>query len=34
VTMEQMEQGASCGACHDGGTAFTVKENCETCHNM
>lgn len=34
VTMEQMEKGESCGACHDGGTAFTVKENCETCHKM
>lgn len=34
VTMTQMEGGASCGACHDGGTAFTVKENCETCHKM
>ena len=32
TTMEQMEKGESCGACHDGGTAFTVKENCETCH--
>lgn len=34
VSMEQMEKGESCGACHDGGTAFTVKENCETCHKM
>lgn len=34
ATMEQMEKGASCGACHDGGAAFTVKENCETCHKM
>ena len=25
VSMEKMEQGDSCGACHDGGTAFTVK---------
>lgn len=32
ATMEQMEKGASCGTCHDGGTAFTVKENCESCH--
>lgn len=30
--MEKMEKGESCGACHDGGTAFSVKENCETCH--
>jgi c(7)-type cytochrome triheme protein len=33
-TMTQMEKGASCGACHDGSAAFTVKENCETCHQM
>lgn len=32
ATMEKMEKGESCGACHDGGTAFTVKENCDTCH--
>ena len=34
ATMTDMEGGKSCGACHDGGTAFTVKENCETCHKM
>jgi c(7)-type cytochrome triheme protein len=33
-TMTQMEAGESCGACHDGKGAFTVKENCETCHKM
>ena len=33
-TMEQMEKGEACGTCHDGGTAFTVKENCEKCHKM
>lgn len=32
ATMEKMEKGESCGACHDGATAFTVKENCEACH--
>ncbi|WP_367619012.1 cytochrome c3 family protein, partial [Pelotalea chapellei] len=21
-----------CGACHDGKQAFTVKQNCATCH--
>lgn len=31
-TMADMEKGSSCGACHDGKTAFTVKENCERCH--
>lgn len=34
TTMTQMEKGESCGACHDGSTAFTVKENCDTCHKM
>jgi len=34
ATMAQMEKGTSCGACHDGSTAFGVKEgnNCVTCH--
>ena len=32
VTMKAMEQGKSCGACHNGKKAFTVKENCESCH--
>ncbi|MBI1920215.1 MAG: cytochrome c3 family protein [Geobacter sp.] len=32
VTMKQMEGGVSCGSCHDGSTAFTVKENCTKCH--
>lgn len=32
VTMKAMEQGKSCGACHNGKKAFSVKENCENCH--
>lgn len=32
VSMSEMEKGKSCGACHDGKGAFTVKENCESCH--
>ncbi|NOY12379.1 MAG: cytochrome c3 family protein [Deltaproteobacteria bacterium] len=32
VSMAEMEQGKSCGACHNGETAFSVKENCESCH--
>ena len=32
VTMKAMEQGKSCGACHNGKKAFSVKENCESCH--
>jgi c(7)-type cytochrome triheme protein len=32
TTMKAMEQGSSCGACHDGSTAFSVKEDCVTCH--
>ncbi|HEY5974152.1 MAG TPA: cytochrome c3 family protein [Geobacteraceae bacterium] len=31
-TMAQMEGGESCGTCHDGKTAFSVKENCQRCH--
>ncbi len=34
VTMAEMEKGKSCGVCHDGKSAFTVKENCEKCHKM
>jgi c(7)-type cytochrome triheme protein len=34
VTMEDMEKGESCGACHDGSTAFGVAEDCESCHEM
>jgi c(7)-type cytochrome triheme protein len=30
--MKAMEQGKSCGACHNGKVAFSVKENCESCH--
>ena len=33
-TMEDMENGEACGACHDGSTAFSVKENCDSCHQM
>ena len=34
VTMSEMENGKSCGGCHDGKTAFSVKEKCESCHKM
>lgn len=34
ISMEQMEKGASCGACHDGSTAFSVAGDCEKCHAM
>lgn len=34
ATMEAMENGESCGACHDGDTAFGVAEDCESCHAM
>ncbi len=34
ATMEDMENGESCGACHDGSTAFGVAEDCEACHAM
>jgi len=32
VSMKAMEKGKSCGACHNGKIAFSVKENCATCH--
>ncbi len=34
ASMEEMEAGRVCGACHDGDTAFSVAENCEVCHGM
>ena len=34
VSMAGMETRKSCGACHDGASAFTVKENCEKCHQQ
>ncbi|WP_429884534.1 cytochrome c3 family protein [Geoalkalibacter halelectricus] len=34
VSMEQMEQGLSCGACHDGAAAFGVAGDCAACHAM
>jgi len=32
VTMQAMERGASCGACHNGKKAFSVKGDCARCH--
>lgn len=34
VTMAQMEKGKSCGSCHDGSTAFSVKGDCVKCHQV
>jgi c(7)-type cytochrome triheme protein len=34
VSMTEMEAQKSCGACHDGKSAFTVKENCAKCHQI
>ena len=34
VSMQEMEKGKSCGGCHDGKTAFSVKDKCESCHKM
>jgi len=34
VSMKKMEAGKSCGGCHDGKTAFSVKENCASCHKI
>jgi c(7)-type cytochrome triheme protein len=32
VTMKQMQQGKSCGVCHNGKKAFSVKVDCAKCH--
>ena len=32
VSMSEMKKSKSCGACHDGTTAFTVRGNCDSCH--
>jgi c(7)-type cytochrome triheme protein len=32
VTMKQMQKGKSCGTCHNGKKAFSVKSDCATCH--
>lgn len=32
VSMQVMERGKSCGACHNGKRAFSVKSNCVNCH--
>lgn len=32
VTMKQMAKGKSCGACHNGKKAFSVKGSCAKCH--
>jgi c(7)-type cytochrome triheme protein len=32
ATMAEMNQGKSCGACHNGKEAFTSKGNCSKCH--
>jgi c(7)-type cytochrome triheme protein len=32
VTMKQMKKGKSCGACHNGKKAFSVKGDCVKCH--
>lgn len=34
ASMAEMEEGESCGACHDGSSAFGVAEDCESCHAM
>jgi c(7)-type cytochrome triheme protein len=32
ATMADMKKGKSCGSCHDGKIAFSVKADCGTCH--
>ncbi len=31
--MKDMKNGAFCGVCHDGQTAFGVTDNCARCHH-
>ena len=32
VSMKQMQKGKSCGLCHNGKKAFSVKGDCAKCH--
>jgi c(7)-type cytochrome triheme protein len=32
VSMKDMKKGKSCGACHNGKAAFSVKGDCSKCH--
>ena len=32
ATMKNMKKGKSCGACHNGKKAFSVKSDCNKCH--
>ena len=32
VSMAEMQKGKSCGACHNGKQIFSVKGNCNKCH--
>ena len=34
VSMKEMESGKSCGVCHEGKNAFSVKDACDKCHKM
>ena len=34
TSMKQMKEGKSCGACHNGKQAFSVKGDCAKCHNQ
>jgi c(7)-type cytochrome triheme protein len=33
ATMADMQNGISCGVCHNGQKAFSVKTNCNKCHS-
>ena len=32
ITMKEMQKGKSCGICHNGKAAFSVKGDCAKCH--
>jgi c(7)-type cytochrome triheme protein len=33
ITMGDVYSGRYCGECHDGKTAWAIKDNCERCHS-
>ncbi len=33
IDMDSLSEGKLCGSCHDGDTAFNLKDNCNRCHS-
>lgn len=34
ITMLEHVPGRLCGTCHDGRAAFSLKDNCDRCHEL